>query len=113
MPLPIDEQTSYSKNKARNETRKWLIAQAVGSGLDSTDVFSVFQDLNDPLIQNDFQTPRSSRANYAYINARPAMAVPGPLPLAGATVAFGLARSLRSRARQAASSAPSLHSRLD
>lgn len=116
-----------------NATLAYDFAQAVGSGLgsntypgfattggplfavalDSTDVFSVFQDLNDPLIQNDFQTPRSSRANYAYINARPAMAVPGPLPLAGATVAFGLARSLRRRSRQAASSAPSFHSRLD
>lgn len=63
---------------------------------DLTDVFAVFQDVDDSSVQYDTAVSRAVPFNYAY--AKPALVpqAPAPLPLAGAAIAFRFSRSLRS-----------------
>jgi hypothetical protein len=73
-----------------------LFAYAV----DSSTVYAVFQDINDPLIQNELQVSSTQAFNFAYQLTAPATpGVPSPLPLLGAAAALHRSRSLRSRLR--------------
>ena len=68
---------------------------------DSTNVFAVFQDANDPGIQNDINVSPAQSYNYAYaVPVVSPTAVPGALPLTGIAMGFGWSRNLRARQRR-------------
>ena len=66
---------------------------------DLTDVFAVFQDVDDSSVQYETAVSREAPLNFAYAKPAPASQVPAPLPLAGAAIAFRYSRSLRSGKR--------------
>jgi|688.fasta_scaffold165242_2 hypothetical protein len=66
--------------------------------INTPNILAVFQETNDPNIQNETNVVTSQAYNYAYATSAPVpTSVPSPLPLIGAVAALRAARRLRHR----------------
>lgn len=68
-------------------------------GVSVSEVLGIAQSLTDINDQIDVTPSRSATVSYAIASALPSAPVPGPLPLFGATAAYGCSRQLRQRIR--------------